>query len=545
MEHKDREKYGKPFLIRNVFKLKRTSQNIETEKYQRYLYIEVKNIITSTNGKIGVYYLYINLDIENSKVSIQKVNIFSENILKYNYFSLLRKIEIASFKQKINTFCIPIVLVTFFPFESVYYHKNDSFFINDFEKLINNLQYRNVDTNIKLDYFLCGIQCRVGRFNIKKKKNIPTFMKSLNRSNSDYNLKRMSYLLFSWLKPNISKQKLELKNSLSFFPYNNKHFSDLSESIDFSINVYNILYEKYIGDKKLRKCKIKDPPNDAFQRIQYHFLGSSQFHTPTFCSPCIFCNFYSIARDFSMYLSYNEPIFTNKSKILLAMLYHHLKTYHPKYLYEFSIEKNNQINIYMAKSEDRNEFESYFLANFFGVYSKKKRHYWTNIWNKIGFPPDRDTWASLNLLNNEYGKSDKDSEMSIPSMYYNSITQRKLREEELDDSSGLEDESKVLYQYNQLRSIDDFVDISKEEKELMKLWNSHIFNFPGYGDSFMPLSCDHFVRKFANILVQKNLRFNFLLHLFNLYDFGLISSDDIFYFISLVDEVYYQELQLK
>jgi hypothetical protein len=40
--------------------------------------------------------------------------------------------------------------------------------------------------------------------------------------------------------------------------------------------------------------------------------------------------------------------------------------------------------------------------------------------------------------------------------------------------------------------LDEFEDVSAEEKEFMKLWNTHIFSFPVYADGYLPLVCERF-----------------------------------------------------
>ena len=57
----------------------------------------------------------------------------------------------------------------------------------------------------------------------------------------------------------------------------------------------------------------------------------------------------------------------------------------------------------------------------------------------------------------------------------------------------------------------------------MKLWNSHIHTFPPYGDRLLLLVCQRFVQRFANVIVNKNLRHNILLHFMHLWDVSELS----------------------
>ena len=69
--------------------------------------------------------------------------------------------------------------------------------------------------------------------------------------------------------------------------------------------------------------------------------------------------------------------------------------------------------------------------------------------------------------------------------------------------------------------------MNADEKALMKLWNQHIESYPVVPDRLVPRCCLEFSHRFAAELRRRRLRNNYALHLINLYNFGLIATDDI------------------
>ncbi|CAM9822534.1 unnamed protein product [Phaeothamnion confervicola] len=80
--------------------------------------------------------------------------------------------------------------------------------------------------------------------------------------------------------------------------------------------------------------------------------------------------------------------------------------------------------------------------------------------------------------------------------YFHSRTCLPMQPEELDhDSDDDVDDSWILSVREKL--LDDFDDVSLEEKTFMKLWNRHTRCFRTIADSQIPLSCEVFARRFA------------------------------------------------
>jgi hypothetical protein len=118
---------------------------------------------------------------------------------------------------------------------------------------------------------------------------------------------------------------------------------------------------------------------------------------------------------------------------------------------------------------------------------------------------------------------------------FHSLTGQALTANELDINS--DDETNVNTEhYMYVEGIDEYNDISNEEKELIKLWNSHLLSFPPHGDRLMPLVFESFVKLNVNKIVEKNLRHNFLLMLIVMHDFGLINKHEIVDYMLVVDK---------
>ena len=83
--------------------------------------------------------------------------------------------------------------------------------------------------------------------------------------------------------------------------------------------------------------------------------------------------------------------------------------------------------------------------------------------------------------------------------------------------------------------LDELEDVSPKEKQFMKLWNRFIKSNHLIADRDMPEKCDEFIAIHRKQLLNAGLRLNLLLHLFNLWDSGVISSNRIFHCMSMFD----------
>mmetsp|Transcript_6046 Transcript_6046/g.20339 ORF Transcript_6046/g.20339 Transcript_6046/m.20339 type:complete len:80 (-) Transcript_6046:81-320(-) len=70
----------------------------------------------------------------------------------------------------------------------------------------------------------------------------------------------------------------------------------------------------------------------------------------------------------------------------------------------------------------------------------------------------------------------------------------------------------------------------------MKLWNRFVGSRSIYANYQVRDEAELFARRFAASIVQRGLRHTFLLHLINLWDFGLMSRYDISRCIAVIDD---------
>lgn len=111
--------------------------------------------------------------------------------------------------------------------------------------------------------------------------------------------------------------------------------------------------------------------------------------------------------------------------------------------------------------------------------------------------------------------------------YHHSMTSLPIFPKELNNDS--EDESDPAWlQHKTMQMIDEFTDVNEGEKELMKMWNLHMMRKGYVGDIQIPLACDMFLNEHGRELLTKNLYNNFVLHLCNLFDYGLLSADILY-----------------
>lgn len=112
-------------------------------------------------------------------------------------------------------------------------------------------------------------------------------------------------------------------------------------------------------------------------------------------------------------------------------------------------------------------------------------------------------------------------------LYHHTMTCLPVHPKGLDiDSEGENDPAWL--QYKTLQMIDEFTDVNEGEKELMKMWNLHIMRNGYVGDIQIPIACEMFLEMNGKELLQKNLYKNFLLHLCNFFDYGLISPETLY-----------------
>lgn len=94
-----------------------------------------------------------------------------------------------------------------------------------------------------------------------------------------------------------------------------------------------------------------------------------------------------------------------------------------------------------------------------------------------------------------------------------------------DDSEGEMDPDWLKNHTKKL--IDEFSDVNEGEKEMLEMWNLHVMkhNFVGYCQ--MSLACQMFVDEKGDEIWSKNIYRNFVLHLTNLYDYDMLTPNQM------------------
>ena len=108
------------------------------------------------------------------------------------------------------------------------------------------------------------------------------------------------------------------------------------------------------------------------------------------------------------------------------------------------------------------------------------------------------------------------------------------------DSDDDVDEEWRLERAEQL--LEEFEDVTPQEKAFMKLWNRWVFRNPIQADRTVPRAVNAFAADLASQLVRQNLRHNLLLHLLHLWDNSLLSAQNITDCMAIVDDKAAQQL---
>lgn len=84
------------------------------------------------------------------------------------------------------------------------------------------------------------------------------------------------------------------------------------------------------------------------------------------------------------------------------------------------------------------------------------------------------------------------------------------------------------------RQLNEFTDVNEGEKQMLEMWNLHIMKNNIIGDCRIVFACESFVDTHGKDIVDRQLYRNFLLHLCNLFDHGLLTQSQ---FNSIVHRV--------
>lgn len=145
----------------------------------------------------------------------------------------------------------------------------------------------------------------------------------------------------------------------------------------------------------------------------------------------------------------------------------------------------------------------------------------------------RKEFSPFECTNGNGIQDDQEADIDVCSgrLYYHTSTCLPIKPNEVDIDSEADMDPEWLKERTQLM-IDEFTDVNEGEKEILKIWNLYIMNnFKYKSDKMIRDICLEFVENEGPTIVNKNLTRNFILHLANLYDFGLLGSSDLLDFI--------------
>lgn len=109
--------------------------------------------------------------------------------------------------------------------------------------------------------------------------------------------------------------------------------------------------------------------------------------------------------------------------------------------------------------------------------------------------------------------------------FYHSFSGLPIKLSEIDVDSETEIDPIWLRQ-NTVKMINDFLDVNDGEKSIMKLWNLFMMKAAYVSDSQMPAAVVAFIKTHGQTIIGNNLYRNCIIHLSNLFDYGLISAKD-------------------
>ncbi|OAF69407.1 hypothetical protein A3Q56_02839 [Intoshia linei] len=116
-------------------------------------------------------------------------------------------------------------------------------------------------------------------------------------------------------------------------------------------------------------------------------------------------------------------------------------------------------------------------------------------------------------------------------VYYNPTSCRQLSASEVIKSQLHESSTDWIKQLNTIM-INDFYDVSNDEKKFMLMWNNYLSEKKCFADSQMYTTCCSFLIKNKNFIDCDEMWNQFLHHITNLFDYHLLNQDQIYELIS-------------
>ncbi|XP_063697232.1 polycomb protein suz12-A isoform X2 [Culicoides brevitarsis] len=226
--------------------------------------------------------------------------------------------------------------------------------------------------------------------------------------------------------------------------------------------------------------------------------------------------------------------------INLYALLKHLKLCHPRFAFTYvPIPDGTRIDVAVDDTYDASYTGSPHDLLTSGGFSRNagpiRRSSVTNILVCRPRRPKPSLSEFLEMDENEF-ESQRPYISGHNRLYHHTMTCLPVLPKELDiDSEGESDPNWLKHKTTQM--IDEFTDVNEGEKEIMKLWNLHIMKYGFVGDCQIALACEMFVDEHGKDLLERNLYRNFILHLSSLFDFGLISPENMYTAVQKIQRI--------
>ncbi|CAH0492236.1 unnamed protein product [Peronospora farinosa] len=305
-----------------------------------------------------------------------------------------------------------------------------------------------------------------------------------------------------------------------------------------------------ICDEKFKK------EDDSKQSDECFLLAASKRNTTaTARKPCagVWFHFlyHSMLRRMSEKRSEYSCAWCNMFAGSLRGLVAHLVSSHDRFRFQATVGHDNIPHIYVMVMQEHQPGKS--SAGYRPAFSELEmsptdelnrfEHHFTHISGKKYGPHGSQAVEAVEGLMQEFDDMDELSQEQpqdfyaplLQRQYFHSRTGAVVLDHEKDyDSDDDVDETWITKQSERL--LDEFEDVSLEEKEFMKMWNRHVKEFKILADFMVASSCRMFARKHGKWLLDHGLRHNFLLHLLNLWDNSLLNSRAIIDCMLIVDQ---------
>ncbi|KAL4160074.1 hypothetical protein PRNP1_000645 [Phytophthora ramorum] len=246
------------------------------------------------------------------------------------------------------------------------------------------------------------------------------------------------------------------------------------------------------------------------------------------------------------------------SGVWFHFLYHsmlrrmtHLVSSHDRFRFQATVGHDNIPHIYVMSLQEhlprRNNSGRHSAYSELEMFPNEEpsrfEHHFTHMSGEKYGPHGSQPVEAIEGLMQEFDEMDELSQEQPPEFYapllqrqyFHSRTGAVVLDHEKDyDSDDDVDETWITKQSERL--LDEFEDVSLEEKEFMKKWNRHVKEFRILADFMVASSCRMFAREQGKWLLDHGLRHNFLLHLLNLWDNSLLNSRAIIDCMLIVDQ---------